>query len=156
MNHIEAKLTHRTDSTTPVRCQPLTRDPRIGGILARLTATACHLAARTLFSQDGRCDASLKKAVATRRRAPSMLKGSPSSFGRKGAIHPHPSRAMGAVKRFSRLGAAAECQPRQYQEQRRARANPWRVRPALLPFSVTRMISGCRRCRGCGTVESLN
>ena len=110
MNHIEAQLTHRTDSTTPVRCQRLTRDPRIGGILARLTATACHLAARTLFSQDGRCDASLKKVVATSRRAPSMLKRSLSSFGR--TRNSFPSRAMGDVARFSRLGAAAECQPR--------------------------------------------
>ena len=48
-----------------------------------------------------------QKAVATRRRAPLQRAGSPSSFGR-GAIHPRPPRAMGDVKRFSRLGASAE------------------------------------------------
>jgi hypothetical protein len=62
MNHIEAQLTHRTDSTMPVRCHPLTRrNPRIGGILARLTAAACHVAAPSVFSHNGRCDASLKR-----------------------------------------------------------------------------------------------
>jgi hypothetical protein len=29
MYHIEAQLTHRTDSPMPVRCQPLSRNPRM-------------------------------------------------------------------------------------------------------------------------------
>jgi hypothetical protein len=149
MNHIEAQLTHRTDSTMPVRCHPLTRrNPRIGGILARLTAAACHVAAPSIFSHNGRCDASLKRRVATRRRAPLQRAGSPSSFGR-GAIHPRPAPRFGRCKAVQPPGRF--CQVYRVETLEADRRDPPR-----LPFSVTRMMSRCRGCRGCRTIERLN
>jgi hypothetical protein len=35
-NHIEMLSAHTTDSTMPIRCHPLRRNPRIGGRVARL------------------------------------------------------------------------------------------------------------------------